>query len=128
MTKHYNKSSEKEKRRKLRQYQTNAEELVWRYLRNKQMLGYKFKRQYSIDHYVIDFYCPELKLAVEVDGESHNNPEQIEYDIKQQKYLESFNIIFVRIKDEDLIGNPNQAFMKIEDAIKLREKNKKIKA
>jgi very-short-patch-repair endonuclease len=45
MTKHYNKSSEKEKRRKLRQNQTNAEELVWRYLRNKQMLGYKFKRQ-----------------------------------------------------------------------------------
>ena len=92
------------------------------------MLGYKFKRQYSVDHFVIDFYCPELKLAVEVDGESHNNPEQREYDIKRQKYLESFNIIFVRIKDEDLIGNPNQAFMNIENAIKLQGKNKKIKA
>ena len=122
MTKHYNKSSEKEKRRKLRQNQTNAEELVWRYLRNKQMLGYKFKRQYSIDHFVIDFYCPELKLAVEVDGESHNNPEQGEYDIKRQKYLEKFNVKFVRIKDEDLIGNPNQALMKIENAIHLLEK------
>ncbi len=122
MTKHYNKSSEKEKRRKLRQNQTNAEELVWRYLRNKQMLGYKFKRQYSVDHFVIDFYCPELKLAVEVDGESHNNPEQKEYDVQRQKYLEEFNIKFVRIKDEDLFGNPNQAFMIIEDAIKLLEK------
>ena len=89
------------------------------------MLGYKFKRQYSVDHFVIDFYCPELKLAVEVDGESHNNPEQREYDIKRQKYLEEFNIKFVRIKDEDLLGNPNQALTKIEDAIKLREKKTK---
>ena len=124
MTKHYNKSSEKEKRRKLRQNQTNAEELVWRYLRNKQILDYKFNRQYSIDHFVIDFYCPELKLAVELDGESHNNPEQREYDIKRQKYLEEFNIKFVRIKDEELLGNPNKAFVKIEDLIKLLEKNK----
>ncbi|RKY94255.1 MAG: hypothetical protein DRQ13_08475, partial [Ignavibacteriae bacterium] len=121
---HYNKSSEKEKRRKLRQNQTNAEELVWRYLRNKQMLGYKFKRQYSLDHFVIDFYCPELKLAVELDGESHNNPEQREYDIKRQKYLEEFNIKFVRIKDDELQGNPNKAFLKIEDSIKLLEKKK----
>ena len=125
MTKHYNKSSEKEKRRKLRQNQTNVEDLVWRYLRNRQLLGYKFKRQYSVDHFVIDFYCPELKLAVELDGASHNNPEQIEYDIKRQKYLEEFNIKFVRIKDEDLFGNTNQAFMKIENTIKLLEKNKK---
>ena len=89
------------------------------------MLGYKFKRQYSVDHFVIDFYCPELKLAVEVDGESHNNPEQREYDIKRQKYLERFHIKFVRIKDEELLGNPNKAFMKIEDEIKLLEKNTK---
>jgi len=122
MTKHYNKSSEKEKRRKLRQNQTNAEELVWRYLRNKQMLGYKFKRQYSVDHFVIDFYCPELKLAVEVDGASHNDPERQKNDISRQKYLEAFNIKFVRIKDEELLGNPNNEFMKIENAIKLREK------
>ena len=125
MTKHYNKSSDKEKRRKLRQNQTSAEDLVWRQLRNRQLLGYKFKRQYSVDHFVIDFYCPELKLAVELDGASHNNPEQIEYDIKRQKYLEEFNIKFVRIKDEDLFGNTNQAFMKIENTIKLFEKNKK---
>ena len=88
------------------------------------MLGNKFKRQYSVDHFVIDFYCSELKLAVEIDGESHNNPEQREYDIKRQKYLEDFNIKFNRIKDEDLFGNPNEAFKKIEDSIKLLEKKK----
>ncbi len=119
MTKHYNKSSQTDKRRKLRQHQTNAEELIWRFLRGRQILGYKFKRQYSVDHFVIDFYCPELKLAIEIDGASHNKSEQQKKDIRRQGYLESFNIKFIRIKDEDLFGNPNKAFNKIEKTIKL---------
>jgi very-short-patch-repair endonuclease len=125
MTKHYNKSSQTEKRRKLRQNQTNAEELVWRFIRNRQLLGYKFKRQYSIDHFVIDFYCAELKLAVEIDGVSHNTAEQKKKDIIRQKYLEDFNIKFVRIKDEELFGNPNKAFGKIESEIKSISKDLK---
>ena len=88
------------------------------------MLGYKFRRQYSVNHFVIDFYCRELKLAVEIDGESHNNPEQQKKDISRQKYLESFKIKFVRIKDEELFGNPNKAFNKLETAIKLLGKKK----
>ncbi|NCS82774.1 MAG: DUF559 domain-containing protein, partial [Ignavibacteria bacterium] len=63
MTKHYNKSSEKEKRRSLRQNQTFLEEILWTHLRNRKCLGIKFRRQYSIDQYVIDFYAPEIKLA-----------------------------------------------------------------
>ena len=124
MTKHFNKPSEKTKRRKLRQNQTNAEELVWRFLRNRQLSGHKFRRQYSVDHFVIDFYCPELKLAVEVDGESHNEPDQQKKDISRQKYLEAFNINFVRIKDAELFGNSEKAFGKIEKAIELLEENK----
>ena len=123
MTRHYNKKSEQEKRRSLRQNMTYCEKIVWLNIRKKQ-LGYRFLRQYSVDHFVIDFYCPELKLALEVDGESHNNPEQKKYDIKRQKYLEAFNIKFVRIKDEDLLGNPNNAFNKLKDAIKHLEKEK----
>jgi len=121
MTKHFNKSSETEKRRKLRQNQTNAEELVWRFLRNRQILGYKFKRQYSVDHFIIDFYCAKLKLAIEIDGGTHNTPDQKKKDLVRQNYLESFNIKFVRIKDEELFGNPNKAFAKIEQAIQLIE-------
>jgi len=121
MTKHYNKSSEKNKRRKLRQYQTHAEDLVWRFLRNRQMLGYKFKRQYSVDHFVIDFYCTKLKLAVEIDGASHDLPGKKEYDSDRQKYLEKFGIRFIRIKDEELLGNPNKAFERIEEEIKIIE-------
>jgi very-short-patch-repair endonuclease len=119
MTKHFNKSSETGKRRKLRQHQTNAEELVWRFIRNRQMLDYKFRRQYSVDRFVIDFYCVELKLAIEIDGGTHNTPEQKKKDIGRQKYLEAFNIKFIRIKDDELFGNPNKAFNKIEKTIKL---------
>jgi very-short-patch-repair endonuclease len=122
MTKHFNKKSEQEKRRSLRKNMTYCEKIIWLHIRKKQ-LGYRFLRQYSVNHFIIDFYCPELKLAIEVDGESHNEPGQQKKDISRQKYLESFNIKFVRIKDEELLGNPEKAFGKIEQAIKKLEEN-----
>ncbi len=121
MTKHYNKPNEKEKRRKLRKNQTYVEKIVWIYLRDRRLLGYKFKRQYSVDYYVIDFYCPELKFAIELDGECHDPPEQKEYDAKRQKYLEDYGIEFIRITNDELLGNPNKAFERIENAIKARK-------
>ncbi len=87
------------------------------YLRNRKTMDVKFKRQYSVDNYVIDFYCPKLKLAVEVDGRIHDLPEQKEHDIIRQKYLEQYGIKFVRIKNEELFDNPNKAFGKIEAEI-----------
>ena len=116
MTKHYNKKSEQEKRRSLRNNTTYCEKIVWLHLRKRQ-LGYRFLRQYSVDHFVIDFYCPELKLAVELDGDVHDLPEQKEHDIARQKYLEEFGIKFVRITNEEFLGNPNKAFSKIEKKI-----------
>lgn len=117
MTKHYNKITEKEKRRQLRNNMTYCEKLVWMYLRKKQY-GYRFLRQYSVDQFVIDFYCPKLKLAVEIDGDVHNSNEQKKYDTKRQNYIEKFEISFVRITNNELLGNPNKAFTKIEEAIK----------
>jgi len=118
MTKHYNKPELKQTRRDLRKQQTHCEKIVWTYLRNRQFLGYKFRRQYSVDHYVIDFYCPKLKLAIEIDGEYHEKPEQKIYDKERQSYLENFGITFVRIKNEELLGNPDLAFERIEQAVK----------
>ncbi|HCY75755.1 MAG TPA: hypothetical protein DHV28_07520 [Ignavibacteriales bacterium] len=118
MTKHFNKTSEKEKRRTLQKEQTYCEKILWRYLRDRQLLGCKFRRQYSIDQFVIDFYSPEIKFAIELDGDVHNNPDQKEYDVKRQEYLETFGITFLRITNDDLIGNANMAFKKIEEAIK----------
>jgi very-short-patch-repair endonuclease len=118
MTKHFNKTSEKEKRRTLRKEQTYCEKILWRYLRNRQLLDCKFRRQYSIDQFVLDFYSPEIKFAIELDGDVHNTPDQKEYDVKRQEYLETFGITFLRITNDELLGNANLAFVKIEDAIK----------
>jgi len=116
MTKHYSKKTEQGKRRSLRKNMTYCEKIVWTHLRKRQ-LGFRFLRQYSVDHFVIDFYCPELKLAVELDGDVHEVPEQKEYDIARQKYLEAFGIKFIRIKNEEFLGNPNKAINKIEKEI-----------
>ncbi len=121
MTKHYNRKSEQEKRRALRNQMTYCENIIWIHLRKKQ-LGYRFLRQYSVDQYIIDFYCPKLKLAVEIDGDVHDIPFQKEKDIKRQEYLEKYDIKFVRIKNEEFLGNPDKAFKKIEDTIKEIEK------
>ncbi len=123
MTQKFNKTSEKEKRRQLRKDQTFCEKILWIYLRDRKTLGYKFRRQYSVDHYVIDFYCPELKLAIELDGSIHNNLDQKEYDAYRQEYLEKFGITFCRITNDELMSNANMAFKKIEATIKLINNN-----
>ena len=118
MTKHYNKKEMKERRRQLRANMTYCEKIIWMYLRKRQMKE-RFLRQYSIDNYVIDFFCPRLKLAIEIDGNVHEEFEQKEYDEGRQDYLEKFGIIFIRITNEELDSNPNKAFEKIEEKIKL---------
>ncbi len=96
---------------------TFCEKILWIHLRRKQ-LGVRFLRQYSIDQFVIDYYSPEIKFAIELDGDVHNNPDQKEYDEKRQEYLETFGITFLRITSDELLGNANLTFAKIEDAIK----------
>lgn len=119
MTKHYNKKLEQEKRRSLRHNMTYAEKVLWQQLRKRQT-GYRFLRQFSIDHFVLDFYCPELKLAIELDGSIHEVAEQKEYDVERQKYIEKFGIRFVRITNEEFLSNPNKVFLKIEEELKIK--------
>jgi len=92
-------------RKVLRNRSPKAERILWSYLKNKQ-LGYKFRRQYSVDKYVLDFYCPELKLAIEIDGDSHYMSEEvIKYDIERQRYVETFDISFLRFTNDDVYTN-----------------------
>jgi very-short-patch-repair endonuclease len=70
MTQLFNKHTEKEKRRILRKDTTASEKIVWTYLRRKQILSERFLRQFSVEYYVLDFYCPRLRLAIEIDGDS----------------------------------------------------------
>jgi very-short-patch-repair endonuclease len=80
MTKIYNKKNHKEKRRRLRKNMTKAEVFLWLELKNRKILGQRFLRQYGVLSYVIDNYCPKIKLAIEIDGPTHITDEEIEND------------------------------------------------
>lgn len=108
MTKVYNVLYLKKRRKELRNNSTHAEWLLWAQLSNKKLFGYKFRRQYSIKNYVVDFYCPKLKLAIEVDGDSHCVTEQMEYDKKRQKDIESWGIKVIRFTNIDIYENLNE--------------------
>ena len=105
MTQFFNKPTEKEKRRRLRNNAPAAETVLWSRLRRKHVHGYKFRRQYSVGPYVIDFYCPALKLAVEIDGDSHFVADAVTQDKQRQDYIESFGVQFLRFTNEQVYRN-----------------------
>ncbi|MGD1046113.1 MAG: endonuclease domain-containing protein [Bacteroidota bacterium] len=105
MTIAYNKKSQTSRRRALRNSMPKAEVILWKELSRKKMHGYKFRRQYGVDQYVLDFYCPRLKLAIEVDGDSHFVLGSEEQDKVRQEYIESFGIHFLRFSNEDVCKN-----------------------
>ncbi|MFZ1082656.1 MAG: DUF559 domain-containing protein [Candidatus Kryptoniota bacterium] len=93
----------KEIARNLRSHGSLSEVLLWGALKGKQMRGYDFHRQKPIDKFIVDFYCPDLFLAIEIDGISHNGKE--EYDEERQKRLESLGVHFLRFLDSDVKRN-----------------------
>lgn len=94
-------------RRNLRNYGTAAEAYIWGYLKNRQVGGLRFRRQFSIDNYILDFYCPEAKVALELDGEVHNA--QIEHDIARDSYLrERYGIVVIRYENRHVFERPQQ--------------------
>ena len=105
MTQYFNRVSEKERRRSLRNNMPKSETVIWSKLKGRQLLGYKFRRQYSVDRYVIDFYCPELKLAVEIDGDSHFQNDVENNEKYRQAFIESFGVQFLRFTNEDVFKN-----------------------
>ena len=101
----FNRSSERDKRRHLRKSETKAEAVIWSKVREKQILGLSFRRQYSVGPYVIDFYCPALKLAVEIDGDSHFQEGVQADDQLREDFISSFGIRFLRFTNEEVYRN-----------------------
>jgi very-short-patch-repair endonuclease len=99
-------------RKKLRQEMPKGEVILWKKLKGGQM-GYKFRRQHSIGGYVVDFYCPELHLAIEVDGRTHDYHDQIIYDKERQKYIEALGIKVLRFYSEEIFKNLNNVIERI---------------
>ncbi|MBU0577217.1 endonuclease domain-containing protein [Patescibacteria group bacterium] len=98
----YNQESKNQLRKKLRNNMPPAEIFLWNVLKNKQINGLKFRRQYSIGPFVVDFYCPKLKLAIEADGDSHFSEEAYRYDKKRQTYIERYKIKFLRFTNDEI--------------------------
>ena len=105
MTIHYNKQSEKSNRRRLRQKSTEAEKLLWQKLKGRKFLGLKFRRQYSVAQFVLDFYCPEKKTAIELDGKIHDKKDIKNHDENRDGYIEGFKIKIIRIKNDKIIDD-----------------------
>ena len=118
MTIHYNRTAVRPKRRELRQKATSAEIRLWKFLRNGSLLGVKFRRQYSVDSYIIDFYSPVNKLAIELDGNIHLSKEVKENDEIRQQYLERFGITFLRINNAMVLNDINEVLRLIEKELK----------
>jgi len=89
--------------RKLRNNSTFSEVLLWNVIKNKQLRGYKFLRQKPIDKYIVDFFCHDLMLAIEIDGASHDY--KISQDKERQRNIERFGISFIRFLDIDVKTN-----------------------
>ncbi|MCP4141204.1 MAG: endonuclease domain-containing protein [Chloroflexi bacterium] len=94
----------RQRSRELRQPQTPAENTLWQHLRNRN-LGYKFRRQHPIAQFIVEFYCAELKLCIELDGSQHFEPKQEAYDKARTEYLEELGYSVIRFTNNDVRYN-----------------------
>ncbi len=114
MGKIFNRVQDNEKRKKLRNNLTKAEAILWRELKNRKMLGFKFRRQYGIGAYVVDFYCTDLNLAVEVDGVTHSTDEEKEYDSRRESDIGQLGIQFLRFTNPEIYEDLYNVLEKIK--------------
>lgn len=105
--------------KQLRQQPTPAEHRLWQYLRNKQLLGYKFRRQHAIYNYIADFYCRARMLVIEVDGSIHN--QQVEHDQTRDKNLESLGYTVVRFTNAAVLNDIENVLSKISQLLEREE-------
>lgn len=106
--------------KKLRQQGILSEVLLWKKIQKKS-LGVEFHRQMPIDNFIVDFYCHELMLAIEIDGNSHLNSEVEINDISRQEILEKLGVKFIRFKDIEVKKNMNDVIRCLQ--VKIEELN-----
>ncbi len=96
---------------------TDAEKKLWRNLRGRLFSGAKFRRQYAVSGYILDFYCPECKLAIELDGNEHALPERVVYDGKRDEKLKGQGIAVLRFANTDVLKNMAGVLEKILEVL-----------
>ena len=113
----YNDWIYKERRRELRRKETEAETALWQNLRNRRFSGLKFFRQYSFGPYIIDFYCPKLRLAVELDGSQHLGPANMEYDIERTRFLNDKRVVVLRFWNDEVFKKRENVLLRVAQAV-----------
>ncbi len=108
----------KDTRAYLRQNMTEAELVLWEVLKGKKLCGRKFRRQYSIEYYIADFYCPSERLIIELDGRHHYTPEGMEKDRERDDHLEELGIKVLRFENKDVLNNLTEVLKCIKSNFK----------
>jgi very-short-patch-repair endonuclease len=103
--------------REMRSNPTAAENHLWQRLRKEQILGFKFRRQYTIDRFIVDFYCTEARLVIEVDGSIHD--EQQEADQLRTEFLESLGLRVLRFSNGEVIQQTNGVIERIAEVLQI---------
>ena len=93
------------RRQSLRKNMTTPEILIWQKIRDRQLFNYKFRRQYSVDLYVVDFYCAEKKLAIEIDGDTHYTDDAKIYDKLRSEFIQTRGIKIIRFTNREVMKN-----------------------
>ena len=105
-------------RKELRKSLTSAEATLWKYLQRKQLKGKKFRRQHSIDNYIVDFYCASENLIVELDEATHLDFAQQNYDEERTKKLEALGFKVIRFENKLIFERLNEVLDEISSNFK----------
>ena len=106
--------------RDMRKNASEAEILLWDKLRNRKLSGLKFRRQQHLEGYILDFYCHEVRLGIEVDGKYHEEKEQKEFDEQRTQYLNEFGIEVIRFTNEEVLNNIDNVLVNIKKVSEAR--------
>ena len=104
--------------RELRRNETEAEKILWNALRSRRCGGLKFRRQHPVKEFILDFYCHEYLLGIEVDGSVHSTDDAREYDLNRTAELEDLGIYIIRFKNEEVLSNLPEVLNKIQHGVK----------
>ena len=115
----------KELAKRLRNNSTKSETILWQYLKGKQILGFDFHRQRPIDQFIVDFYCSELFLAIELDGYSHEQFEVAQKDKRKEERLKELGVYLIRFWDEEVCSDLDNVLRVIE--IKVSDQKRKLR-
>jgi len=105
---------------KLRREMTQAEKILWKALRNRQLGGLKFRRQHPISRYILDFYCHSAKLGIELDGKYHDEKSQQLYDVDRTENLALYDIQIIRFKSGDILNDLKKTLEIIQEKCEAR--------